>query len=96
MCVCVCELVLCASLRRKIYSYSIHIPELAQTAGTGGEQHLTFTTVVPHRHANMLVKHQLSHNLVIIEKQPPSVKKHFVSLKTPLHDENYPLRSRGG
>lgn len=33
----------------------------------GWEQHLTFTTVVPRRHANMMKKNQRSHNVVVIE-----------------------------
>lgn len=33
----------------------------------GREQHLTFTTTVPHHHANMMEKNQLTHNVAIIE-----------------------------
>ena len=57
VCVCVCA---------KIHSYQIQIAGFAQTAGTGGEQHLTFTAA-PHHHANVLLEHQLSHHPVIIE-----------------------------
>ncbi len=72
MCVCVCASVcvcvsVCACMCTKIHCYQIQIPGLTQTARTGGEQHLTFTTIVPHHHANMQAKHQLSHNLIIIE-----------------------------
>lgn len=69
-CVCICGgICVCAlsvSVCRGIHSYQIQIPQFAKTAGTGGEQHLTFTTIVPHWHANM-AKHQLSQSPVAVE-----------------------------
>lgn len=71
MCRCafVCALLfaLCASTCRKIHSYQIQIPRLALTAESGTGQHLTFNTIMPPFLAEMLVKHQPSYNLVIIE-----------------------------
>lgn len=68
VCVCVCFFLhLCASMCRKIHSYQILHRGTTQTAGAGEEQHLTFTTMEPRHHANTREKHQLPHNLVIIE-----------------------------